>query len=131
MECLSNPGIFGPSLDLDLFPGTSSATPNFPFQPVHISEVDKSILADSAANALEEFLRLIQSNEPLWIKSSTDGRDFLNLESYESVFPRANSSLKNPNIRTEASRASGVVFMNSLALVELLMDPVSSFFSCC
>ncbi|XP_057951912.1 homeobox-leucine zipper protein HDG11-like isoform X2 [Malania oleifera] len=87
-----------------------------------ISEMDKSLMADFAANALEELLRLLQTNEPLWMKSPTDGRDVLNLESYERLFPRTNNHLKNPNLRIEASRDSSVVIMNSSSLVDKFMD---------
>ncbi|KAL0696629.1 hypothetical protein Bca4012_063809 [Brassica carinata] len=51
--------------------------------------------------AMEELLRLTQTNEPLWIK--TDGcLDVLNLKSYKNAFPR---------LRT---------------LVEMLMDSVKA-----
>ncbi|KAF5734068.1 homeobox-leucine zipper protein HDG11-like [Tripterygium wilfordii] len=117
-------GFGGPSLDLDLdlLPGSASSPPNLPFQPIGISDMDKSLMTDFAANAMEELLRLLQTNEPLWLKSSHDGRDVLNLESYERMFPRPNSHLKNPNLRIEASRDSGVVIMNALALVDMFMD---------
>ena len=118
-------GVTGPSLDLDLLPGSSSAMPNLPFQPVVISDMDKSLMTDIAANAMEEMLRLLQTNEPLWIKSTNDGRDVLNLESYERIFPSANTHFKSPNVRIEASRDSGVVIMNGLALVDMFMDSVS------
>ncbi|TYG43183.1 hypothetical protein ES288_D12G317300v1 [Gossypium darwinii] len=113
----------GPSLDLDLLPGSSSSMPNLPFQPVVISDMDKSLMSDIAANAMEELLRLLQTNEPLWIKSTNDGKDVLNLESYERIFPKPNNThFKSPNIRVEASRDSGVVIMNGLALVDMFMD---------
>ncbi|GMI99485.1 homeodomain GLABROUS 11, HOMEODOMAIN GLABROUS 11, ENHANCED DROUGHT TOLERANCE 1 [Hibiscus trionum] len=115
-------GVSGPSLDLDLLPGSSSAMPSLPFQPVIISDMDKSLMSDIAANAMEEMLRLLQSNEPLWIKSANDGRDVLNLESYERIFPRPNTHFKSPNVRIEASRDSGLVIMNGLALVDMFMD---------
>ncbi|KAL4384060.1 hypothetical protein GQ457_15G000890 [Hibiscus cannabinus] len=115
-------GVSGPSLDLDLLPGSSSAMANLPFPPVIISDMDKSLMSDIAANAMEEMLRLLQSNEPLWIKSTNDGRDVLNLETYERIFPRPNSHFKSPNVRIEASRDSGVVIMNGLALVDMFMD---------
>ncbi|MBA0744615.1 hypothetical protein Gogos_007230, partial [Gossypium gossypioides] len=113
----------GPSLDLDLLPGSSSSMPNLSFQPVVISDMDKSLMSDIAANAMEELLRLLQTNEPLWIKSTNDGKDVLNLESYERIFPKPNNThFKSPNIRVEASRDSGVVIMNGLALVDMFMD---------
>ncbi|PKI53430.1 hypothetical protein CRG98_026120 [Punica granatum] len=116
----------GPSLDLDLdlHPGSSSAgLPGFPFQPMVFSDMDKSLMAEIGASAMEELLRLIETNEPLWMKSPSDGKDVLDTESYSQMFPRANSQLKNPNIRPEASRDSQVVMMNALALVDMFMDP--------
>jgi homeobox-leucine zipper protein len=115
-------GIGGSSLDLDLIPTSS----NLAFQPPVISDMDKSLMTDVAANAMEELLRLLQTNEPLWMKSSADGRDVLNLDSYQRIFPRA-IHLKNPNVRIEASRDSGVVIMNGVALVDMFMDSVSPF----
>ncbi|KAK3415035.1 hypothetical protein EUGRSUZ_H00609 [Eucalyptus grandis] len=122
MSSLGAHGLAGPSLDLDLLPGSSSSVPHLPFQAVVFSDMDKSLMADIAANALDEFLRLAQTDEPLWMKSTTDGRDNLNLESYERMFPRASSHLKNPDVRVEASRESRVVMMNGLALIDMFMN---------
>ncbi|KAK7251761.1 hypothetical protein RIF29_35244 [Crotalaria pallida] len=115
----------GSSLDLDLLHGTASSSnsmPMMPFQSGSLSEMDKSLMSTTATNALEEFIRLSHTNEPLWIKSSTDGREVLNLETYERMFPKANTRLKNPNVRVESSRELGVVMMNSTNLVERFMD---------
>lgn len=120
-------GMGGPSLDLDLLPGSSSNIPSLPYQPLVLSEMDKSLMTDIAANAMEELLRLLQMNEPLWMKSTIDGRDVLNLESYERLFSRPSSHLKNPNVRVEASRVTDQVIMNGLALVDMIMDSVISF----
>jgi homeobox-leucine zipper protein len=78
---------------------------------------------------MDELVRLLQTDEPLWMKSNTDGRDLLNLDTYDRMFPKANNRLKNPNIRTEASRDSGVVIMNGLTLVEMFMDHVRISYS--
>lgn len=115
-------------LDLDLLHGTSSSsslnTPTLPFPPLTLtlSEMDKSLMAEMAANAMDELIRLLQSNEPLWIK---DGRETLNLESYQTNFQNPYSHMKNPSVRVEASRDSGVVIINCLALVDMFMDAVS------
>ncbi|XP_060204253.1 homeobox-leucine zipper protein HDG11-like [Lycium barbarum] len=109
-------------LDLDLLPGSSSTMPSLAYATLNLSDMDKSLMADIAGNAMEELIRLVQTNEPLWMKSTIDGRDVLNFDNYDRVFPRANSHLKNPNVRIEASRDSGVVIMNGLALVDLFMD---------
>lgn len=110
------------SLDLDLLPGSSSAMPSLAYATLNLSDMDKSLMADIASNAMEELIRLVQTNEPLWMKSTIDGRDVLNFDNYDRVFPRANSHLKNPNVRIEASRGSGVAIMNGLALAEVFMD---------
>lgn len=112
-----------PSLDLDLLPASSTSVPTLPYHhPIHLSAVDKSLMTEIATNAMAELLRLSQTNEPFWIKSTNDGRDVLDLETYEQAFARPNSPFKNPHFRTEATRDSGVVIMNSEALVDMFMD---------
>ncbi|CAK9164366.1 unnamed protein product [Ilex paraguariensis] len=115
-------GITGPSIDLDLLPGSSPTIPTLPFPSMSITDMDKSLMADIAGNAMDELIKLLQTNEPLWMKSTTDRRDVLDHESYERMFPKANKHLKNPNVRIEASRDSGVVIMNCLALIDMFMD---------
>lgn len=127
MGSFGGQGVAGSSLDLDLDLDLLPPSSSLPFQPLGISDMDKSLMTDIAANALNELLRLLQTNEPLWTKSSINGRDVLNLDHYQAIFPRA-SHAKNPNVRIEASRDSGVVIMNGLALVDMFMDPVSPCF---
>ncbi|XP_022136988.1 homeobox-leucine zipper protein HDG11-like [Momordica charantia] len=111
------------SLDLDLLPASSSSVPSLPYHhPIHFSDVDKSLMTEVATNAMGELLRLSQTNEPFWMKSPSDARDVLDLESYQQAFPRSNTQLKNLHSRTEASRDSGMVIMNSASLVDMLMD---------
>jgi len=131
MSCFGNQALVdhvpapSPSINLDLLSaGTSSSLPNMPYQPPYLSDMDKSLMSDIASNAMEELLRLVQTNEPLWLKSNVDGRDVLNSDAYERIFPKPNSRPKNPNVRLEASRDSAVVSMNSLALADMFMDPV-------
>lgn len=132
MSSFGGIGLTGPSLDLDLLPVNSMSTtiPSLPFPTLNISDMDKSLMADIAGNAMDELIRLVQTNEPLWIKSAIDGKDVLNFENYDRIFPRANSHLKNHNVRIEASRDSGVVIMNGLTLVDMFMDAVSSTIFC-
>ncbi|WZZ05893.1 hypothetical protein YC2023_091814 [Brassica napus] len=104
-----------PSLDFDLLPGSSMSS-NFA-----VSDMDKPIMNDIALTAMDELLRLVHTNEPLW--SRADGsREVLNLGSYENVFPRSSNRGKNHNVRIEASRSSGIVFMNAMSLVDMFMD---------
>lgn len=118
----------GPSLDLDLLTGpaigasSSMINPDPPF--VHLSDMDKSVMMDIAKNAMDELIRLLQTDEPLWTKGHKDGMEILNIDNYKRLFPRHNDTLKNPNVRTEASKASGVVMMNSLQLMDMFVDSV-------
>ncbi|GJS81151.1 homeobox-leucine zipper protein HDG11 [Tanacetum coccineum] len=121
----------GPSLDLDLLTGSaigassSMINPDPPFQaPMHLSDMDKSVMTDIARNAMDELIRLLQTDEPLWTKGHMDGMEILNIDNYKRLFSRHNDTLKNPNVRTEASKASGVVMMNSLQLVDMFVDSI-------
>ncbi|XP_078444427.1 homeodomain GLABROUS 11 [Wolffia australiana] len=111
----------GPSLDLDLLPGNMPPPP-LPFPPAGMSEVEKSLMADVAANAMAELIRLVQTDEPLWMKSAGEGKEKLNMESYDRLFPKAGSQPKSPVIHSEASRASCGVMMGATALVDMFMD---------
>lgn len=119
----SNPGL-SPSLDLDLLCRSSSSA--FPYaMSSEVSELEKPLMVELATNAMEEFIRLVQTDEPLWMKSASDGRDILQLETYDQMFQRPGRQLKLPDTRIEASRDSALVIMSAIALVDMLMDAVS------
>ncbi|KAL6001086.1 hypothetical protein ACLOJK_006813 [Asimina triloba] len=108
-----------PSLDFHLLHGSSPVS-KLPLQIAGISEMQKSLMVEIATNAMDELIRLIRTDEPLWRKSR-DGRDVLDLDSYEQIFSRS-SHLKNHNIRIEASRDCGLVTVDELTLVDMFMD---------
>ncbi|KAK9059611.1 hypothetical protein SSX86_020315 [Deinandra increscens subsp. villosa] len=118
----------GPSLDLDLLTingaSSSSSTTINPDPIAPLSDMDKSLMAEIANNAMEQLMRLVHNSDPFWIKSPKDGTETLDLDSYKRIFARPNDSLKNPNVRTEASRATSVVTMNSLKLVDMFVDSI-------
>ncbi|KAG2331091.1 hypothetical protein Bca52824_002271 [Brassica carinata] len=88
-------------------------------QPTVINGVDqRTVLLELALAAMDELVKLAQSDEPLWVKSLDGERDELNQDEYMRTF----SSNKQTGLVTEASRTSGMVIINSLALVETLMD---------
>lgn len=90
--------------------------------PTGIDGIDqKSVLLELALTAMDELVKLAHSEEPLWVKSLDGERDELNQDEYMRTF----SSTKPTGLATEASRTSGMVIINSLALVETLMDSVS------
>ncbi|KAJ6806597.1 homeobox-leucine zipper protein ROC8-like isoform X1 [Iris pallida] len=109
----------GPSLDLDLLCGGSAM--QYPF-PAPLTEIEKPVMAELATNAMDELIRLVQTDEPLWIKQGGDGREVLHLETYDRIFPKPGSQYASPDIRIEASRDSGLVVMSPVSLVDMFMD---------
>ncbi|XP_074591523.1 homeobox-leucine zipper protein ROC5-like isoform X2 [Curcuma longa] len=75
-----------------------------------------------ALAAAEELVKMAQMEEPLWVPCSDTGRESLNYDAYDQCFapclgPRPSGFV------SEASRETGVVVINSSALIETLMDP--------
>ncbi|MCD7465787.1 hypothetical protein HAX54_001945 [Datura stramonium] len=66
-----------------------------------------------------EFIRLAQTGEPLWIRSSENSTEtLLNEEEYARTFPLIWTKVLG--LKSEASRRSAVVIMNYVNLVEIL-----------
>ncbi|CAI9758119.1 unnamed protein product [Fraxinus pennsylvanica] len=102
-------GTGGPPLDPEQIPR------------MEIQEMEKSIIIETAAAAMDELEKLLQMKEPVWIKSPTDGRYFLHRDSYDKLFPKANH-FQASSARVESSKDSGVVAMATSNLIEMLLD---------
>ncbi|KAF2325701.1 hypothetical protein GH714_033345 [Hevea brasiliensis] len=121
MTGLANQRMGSPALDLELNPGISDHIP-MPYQQLEgIPEMEKTLMTETAARAMEELIRLLRINEPLWIRSQSDGRYTIHRDSYDKVFPRAHH-FKGSNARVESSKDSGMVTMNGMNLVEMFLD---------
>ncbi|XP_023552380.1 homeobox-leucine zipper protein ANTHOCYANINLESS 2-like isoform X1 [Cucurbita pepo subsp. pepo] len=84
--------------------------------------LDRTIYVDFALAAMNELVEMAQTDAPLWIRSRDGGsRETLNLDEYSRTFP-SSAGMKHINWTTEATRDSTMVIINSLALVETLMD---------
>ncbi|GAV85584.1 Homeobox domain-containing protein/START domain-containing protein [Cephalotus follicularis] len=83
--------------------------------------IERSMFLELALAAMDELVKMAQSEEPLWIRSLEGGREILNPEEYLRTFTPC-IGLKPHGFVTEASRETGMVIINSLALVETLMD---------
>ncbi|KFK37365.1 hypothetical protein AALP_AA4G247200 [Arabis alpina] len=81
----------------------------------------KSLYLELALSAMDELMKMAQTSKPLWISSSKGKRETLNREEYERSFTRCVGP-KPDGFVSEASKEVGVVIINSLALVETLMD---------
>ncbi|KAA0040254.1 homeobox-leucine zipper protein HDG2 [Cucumis melo var. makuwa] len=85
------------------------------------SEADKPVIIELAVAAMEELVRMAQMGEPLWMTGVDGSTNELNEEEYVRSFPRGIGP-KPSGFSCEASRATAVVIMNHISLVEMLMD---------
>ncbi|KAK7391031.1 hypothetical protein VNO78_19323 [Psophocarpus tetragonolobus] len=94
---------------------------NDPTRPTPIATYfDTRIITEIGMVAMEELLRVALSGEPLWVPGN-HGTEILSEDAYLRIFPRGiGPSLLG--VKTEASRHSDVVFINSSKLVQILMD---------
>uniref|UniRef100_A0A5B6ZQR0 Putative homeobox-leucine zipper protein ANTHOCYANINLESS 2 isoform X2 n=1 Tax=Davidia involucrata TaxID=16924 RepID=A0A5B6ZQR0_DAVIN len=83
--------------------------------------IERSMYLELALAAMDELIKMAQTNEPIWIRSLEGGREVLNHEDYLRTFTPC-IGLKPNGFVTEASRETGMVIINSLALVQTLMD---------
>ncbi|CBI38766.3 unnamed protein product, partial [Vitis vinifera] len=80
-----------------------------------------SMFLELALAAMDELVKMAQTDEPLWVRSLEGGREILNLEEYMRTFTPC-IGMKPSGFVTESTRETGMVIINSLALVETLMD---------
>jgi len=90
-----------------------------------ITQMEKTMMSKTAVAAKEELIRLMCTNEPIWVKSSNHQSFVLHLESYEAFFPRINH-FKNSQARVESSKHSRLVRIQAMELVEMFLNSVST-----
>ncbi|KAK8679898.1 hypothetical protein V6N13_108860 [Hibiscus sabdariffa] len=87
----------------------------------HEMQYDRPAFVDAALSAMDELIKMAQMDNPLWIKSLDCGMESLNIEEYRRTFS-SSIGMKPSGYATEATRATGLVYLRGLALVEALMD---------
>ncbi|XP_047179814.1 homeobox-leucine zipper protein HDG5-like isoform X1 [Vigna umbellata] len=87
-----------------------------------LMEEEKSLALELAASSMAELVKMCQTNEPLWIRSSDGEREVLNFEEHARIFPCPQNLKHRSELRTEASRDTSVVIMNSVTLVDAFLD---------
>ncbi|GMJ00716.1 homeodomain GLABROUS 8 [Hibiscus trionum] len=86
-----------------------------------VTGIERAAMCETAAAAMDELVRLLSTNEPLWVKSPPDGRYVIHRENYEKAFPRA-THLPSFSARIESSKDSALVTMNAGRLVSMFLD---------
>ncbi|KAK7303582.1 hypothetical protein RJT34_14492 [Clitoria ternatea] len=87
-----------------------------------IPTLNKAIMPQIATSAKDEFLKVLCTDQPLWVKSSTDPTFSLQRDHYEMLFPRSTDLFPNSNSLAEASKASRTVKRKAMELVDLFLD---------
>ncbi|KAJ9707259.1 hypothetical protein PVL29_002309 [Vitis rotundifolia] len=134
------PPLLAPSLDLDMsiyarnFPEPMANCTDMipvPLMPESshfpegglVLEEEKSLALELAISSVDELVKMCQLGEPLWIRSNENGKEVLNVEEYGRMFPwPMNLKQHQSEFRTEATRDSAVVIMNSINLVDAFLD---------
>ncbi|XVF26774.1 hypothetical protein REPUB_Repub14bG0047500 [Reevesia pubescens] len=84
--------------------------------------LEKSRIMEIVNQAMEELKKMATAGEPLWVRSVETGREILNYDEYVKEFSVENSSNGRPKRSIEASRETGVVFVDLPRLVQSFMD---------
>ncbi|XP_027075663.1 homeobox-leucine zipper protein HDG11-like [Coffea arabica] len=102
-------------------PGTSTTT-LLPQRLSEIQEMEKSVMVETAVNAMDELLELFRGNEPLWVKSPTNERYLIHRETYDKLYPKI-SHINSSSSWIESSRDSGLVPITARHLIDIFQDP--------
>ncbi|CAN4088971.1 unnamed protein product [Withania somnifera] len=87
--------------------------------------LEKSRIMHVVNQAMEQLKKMATIGEPMWIRSET-GREILNYDEYMKEFPSMEKSgdtiMRSKRMCIEASRETGIVFMELPRLVHTFMD---------
>ncbi|XP_030525233.1 homeobox-leucine zipper protein GLABRA 2 [Rhodamnia argentea] len=84
--------------------------------------LEKSRILELVNQAMEELKKMATAGDPLWIRSVETGREILNYDEYVKEFKVEAPSEGRPKRSIEASRETGVVFVDLPRLVQSFMD---------
>ncbi|XP_022717453.1 homeobox-leucine zipper protein HDG5-like isoform X2 [Durio zibethinus] len=88
-----------------------------------LMDEEKTVAMELAMSSMDELVKMCQANEPLWVRNNENGKELLNLEEHARMFHWPLSlKQRSSEFRTEASRDSAVVIMNSVTLVDAFLD---------
>lgn len=106
---------------------TSNATHVIPNEGPDINMIDvevplrnESMFAELAVNAMDELIKLSKLDGPLWFRNLQGNGESLDVNEYMKVFPL----MKHNNLVSQGTRASEIVRIENLALIEAFLDPV-------
>lgn len=86
--------------------------------------LEKTRIMEIVNQGMEELKKMATAGDPLWVRSVETGREILNYDEYVKEFSVDSSSNGRPKRSIEASRETGVVFVDLPRLVQSFMDVV-------
>ncbi|MCO5577089.1 hypothetical protein L7F22_030911 [Adiantum nelumboides] len=90
-------------------------------RPFALSDVEKPLVMELAVASMEELYQVAQAGDPLWVTDPSSCVEVLQHDAYLQRFPRGIGPTPAA-LKSETSRHTGLVIMNSSSLVEALMD---------
>ncbi|KAJ0431791.1 putative transcription factor & lipid binding HD-SAD family [Helianthus annuus] len=88
-----------------------------------IMDDEKPLAIQYALSFMDEVVKMCRIGEPLWTQVNDAGKEVLNFDEHAKMFPSMVSRKIDSNeLRYEASRASSVVIINSITLVDAFLD---------
>ncbi|PIN13685.1 Transcription factor PHOX2/ARIX, contains HOX domain [Handroanthus impetiginosus] len=84
--------------------------------------MEKSRIMDAVNRAMDELRKMATNGEPLWIRSYETGREILNYDEYMKEFCSEDCGKMQSKKSIEASRESGIIFVDLPWLVQSFMD---------
>ncbi|RWW62236.1 hypothetical protein BHE74_00030643, partial [Ensete ventricosum] len=110
----------------DIIPVPQISEQPSPFSGMLILDQDKPLVLDLAITAADHLVRMCRTNGPLWIRRDGLTTEVLDLEEHAKTFSwPMDLKRQHGEVRTEASRDSAMVIMNSITLVDAFLDSVS------
>lgn len=114
-------------LDVDAILGNNEyMLPHHPVMNTIATDTEKALMVDIANSAMDELVKLLCMNEPLWFRSMVDGKFILQRGIYERTFHRSTNCLKGLRPRIESSKDSRIVSMPGTQLVDMFLNSVST-----
>ncbi|KAF8008586.1 hypothetical protein BT93_K2300 [Corymbia citriodora subsp. variegata] len=107
--------------------GMSNASPVTPYVRPAVAigrnqlSSEKSAYIDVAIASMNELIKMAEPNSCLWLRTLDGAKEVLNHEEYSRLFTPL-ASVSRSDLVTEASRETSIIPINSLAVVEILMD---------
>ncbi|CAN1177190.1 Homeobox-leucine zipper protein HDG1 [Linum perenne] len=110
--------------------GLGISAPTKTLRPVVLSSSGHNweVYKQYVYKATTEVMSMTHMGEPLWVKKS-DGEEVLNLKYYPRVSAHGLVEWKDHEFVTEATRTSGIVCINGLALIKAEFQPISPLIS--